>query len=289
VAAINTAWDETAPAGGDALSAGDDSIRAFKLSLRERLRNGGHNMPITSPTTVEADGRHSCGEAFDAGSAVSLAGEFYIYAADLTTAVATFRDSTAATPSELFLGGNKLRTTGNVTAATLTLSGNATIGGTLAVTSTVTFSAAVTFNAAATFNAAETFSAGLTVTGGSLDVETGQFSGTTTSVASGTVAVTSGMRVILANLTGNAILTLPAAASSSGRELWVTIASSDLTSRTLTIDPNGSESIDGVTGGNPTLVLRPKGSGSTDAYKAVHIICDGTAWFIVGANTASSV
>ena len=85
------------------------------------------------------------------------------------------------------------------------------------------------------------------------------------------------MRSIFANLTGNATLTLPAVASSSGRELWITVATSDTTARTLTIDPNAAELIDG----SATIIVRPQGNGISNAYRAVHIQCDGAAWYIL--------
>ncbi len=37
--AYTNAWDETAPAGTDAIAAGDDEIRQFKLDIRERLNS----------------------------------------------------------------------------------------------------------------------------------------------------------------------------------------------------------------------------------------------------------
>jgi len=37
--AYTNAWDETAPAGTDAISSGDDEIRQFKLDIRERLNS----------------------------------------------------------------------------------------------------------------------------------------------------------------------------------------------------------------------------------------------------------
>jgi len=143
MAAVTRTWNDASPAGTDNIQEGDDAIRNFKTALVERLRNGGHRMPdIASGATVFTDdGRHSCGESLAAGSA-ELAGEFNIYAADGTTVIATFRDSTAAgaiasTP-ELYMGTGRLRTTGDLRAATATISGAVILQSTLAVTGAVT-------------------------------------------------------------------------------------------------------------------------------------------------------
>ena len=130
MAAIITPWDFTSPADTDPLSSGDDSIRAFKLAIMERLGNGGHTVQLYSgsPTTITTDGRHCAGAALAAGAS-ELAGEFVIYASDKSTALVTFRDSTAAAPSEVALGALKIKTTGAVNTGALTVAGALTIGG----------------------------------------------------------------------------------------------------------------------------------------------------------------
>lgn len=138
MAAIITVWEPAAPLGSEALTNGDNRITEFKQGMQERLRNGGHQWSIAGSTTDQEDGRHVCGTAFAAGDAAALAGEFYWYASDGSTVIMTLRDSTAATPSELYVGSLKIRTTGNVTAATGTFSGAVTIGGTLDVTGVTT-------------------------------------------------------------------------------------------------------------------------------------------------------
>lgn len=60
--AVTLAWDETAPGGGSALQSGDDAIRAFKQSLRERLRNGGMRWGSGGPTTNVDDGKLTAGQ-----------------------------------------------------------------------------------------------------------------------------------------------------------------------------------------------------------------------------------
>ena len=63
-------------------------------------------------------------------------------------------------------------------------------------------------------------------------------------------------------------VTLPAAASSNGRLIHIKNATSSATA--ITIDPNASETIDGVT----TLVIN-------SAYVSYTIVCDGTEWWII--------
>lgn len=53
------AWDETKPAGTDAISAGDDSIRTLKTDIRERMDNE-HSWTATGDNT---EAKHSEGSA----------------------------------------------------------------------------------------------------------------------------------------------------------------------------------------------------------------------------------
>jgi len=316
--AVTITWDPTSPAGSDALNAGDDAIRAGKTSFAERARNGGHSWDTTSgPTVTVTDGLHCCGVNFTASGSES-AHEFRIYDTDKTTTLVSFRGASfAATPSEAFFGANKVRTTGNVTAATGTFSGavstgalttstivasgivapeanntrdlgidttgawrdlfvarNAKIGGTLLVTGIATFTAVPVFSAGVTFSSLAIFSAGATMNG-TLTVNDKSFS--PISPLSTTRAVASNERVIGATLTGNITLTLPAAASSNGRELWISIISAGTSLQTVTIDGNASETIDG----NLTIDLRQ--TIGTGRYNGVHIICDGSNWTILSA------
>lgn len=95
----------------------------------------------------------------------------------------------------------------------------------------------------------------------------------TLSTPSGTVTgsytVQSGDYLILANAAGgNVTVSLPAAASSTGRTLL--IKKTDSSSNTVTIDPNGAELIDG----SATYVTAIQNL-------TVMIVCNGTAWYIV--------
>lgn len=288
MAAITVTWDPTTPAGNSNIKDGDDTVRTFKTGLVERLRNGGHQMQTAGATTDATDGRHCAGESNAAGSS-ELAGEFNIYAADTTTVIGTFRDATAATPSEWFAGSLKIRTTGNLTAATGTFSGAVTTGALTAAghikpstdaiydlgdathrirdswfTGTVTFSGAVVHNAAETFNAAVTF-AYATYTA-------------TQDIASGTTALAAGARVVFGKLTATATLTLPAMSGQAGREIFVCIATNTNDAvNTLVIDPNGTDPINNVASG--TLTLRTNAGTST---RSVHLICDPVAgWYSV--------
>lgn len=67
---------------------------------------------------------------------------------------------------------------------------------------------------------------------------------------------------------GNVVVTPPAAATRDGK--YYTIKKIDASANTVTIDPNGAETIDGAL----TLVI-------TTQYTAVKIHCDGSNWWIV--------
>lgn len=101
MAAITIVWEPATPPGSEALNNGDNRITEFKTGLSERLRNGGHQWSTLASSTDQEDGRHVCGTAFAAGATGALAGEFYIYAADGSTVIATIGDSTAASPSRI--------------------------------------------------------------------------------------------------------------------------------------------------------------------------------------------
>lgn len=92
---------------------------------------------------------------------------------------------------------------------------------------------------------------------------------------------------VLAHLSGgNHTLTLPAAASHTGRHVYVALASVDTNARTVTIDPNGSEQIGDVDGGAATTYqLGPTSVGSNIA--GVHLLCDGTRWVVMSATTVT--
>jgi hypothetical protein len=295
MAAVTLTWDPTAPAGGANIKDGDDAIRNHKTSFVQRVNNGGHAWDATGgPTVVETDGRHSAGASNTAGS-TELAGEFNIYAADKTTVIAVFRDSTAATPSELYLVANDLRTTGNVIAVDATFTGDVATG---AITPTghiipltddlydlgdathrfanAWFSGTVTFEGAVAHSAIEEFSAGIAVTGGGVVINTSSYS-TYRIVTSGTTALGAEDRVVIGKLTGNATVTLPAIATNDSRELFIALASGSFT---LSVDPSGSELINGSATPYP-LVLT-----GTGGVKAIHIICDAIGgWWILSTVT----
>jgi hypothetical protein len=73
--------------------------------------------------------------------------------------------------------------------------------------------------------------------------------------------------VILANATGGAVtVTLPAVATSEGRQLIV--KKIDASANAVTIDGAGSETIDGTTT-----------KSTTTQYALYRIVCDGTYWW----------
>jgi len=88
---------------------------------------------------------------------------------------------------------------------------------------------------------------------------------TTTSVSYSVTAIDA---FIKANATSNAItVNLPAVSTSTGRE--ITIKKIDSSANIVTLDANGSETIDGST--TKTITLQ---------YESATIVCDGTSWLI---------
>ena len=75
--------------------------------------------------------------------------------------------------------------------------------------------------------------------------------------------------LVLADATaGDILISLPPAASEKGREIIVKKISDP--PHSVTLDPNGSEEIDG----NPNATLNVKN-------QTIHIVSDGTAWWII--------
>lgn len=92
---------------------------------------------------------------------------------------------------------------------------------------------------------------------------------TPSGTVTGTYAVQSADYLILANAAGgNVTVTLPTAAASKGRTLL--IKKIDASTNTVTIDPAGTELIDG----NATY-------STAIQNLTIMIVCDGTAWYIV--------
>lgn len=88
----------------------------------------------------------------------------------------------------------------------------------------------------------------------------------------GAATVGSGTSVVLADATSAPFsVGLPAAASNDGRT--ITIKKTDASANAVTVDPNGSETIDGAT----TYSLPTQN-------KFVTVTCDGTGWQVTGAN-----
>lgn len=99
--------------------------------------------------------------------------------------------------------------------------------------------------------------------------------GPTTSKTANYTATTSDF-AILGDATGGSLtITLPAAASNTGRLYF--IKKTDSGANTVTVDGNASETIDGAT----TIVLG-------NENEAILIICNGTAWFILSRPGASN-
>jgi hypothetical protein len=82
--------------------------------------------------------------------------------------------------------------------------------------------------------------------------------------------LTTSHTVALCDATLGAItMTLPAAASSTGRRYF--IKKVDVSANAVTVDGNGAETIDG----SATAVLASQ-------YDSIEIVCDGTQWWIIG-------
>jgi hypothetical protein len=96
---------------------------------------------------------------------------------------------------------------------------------------------------------------------GSLGFETTSITGTTTLNQTHNV-------VLASDATGSFSITLPAAASNTGKTYYIKKTNSS--ANTITIDGNASETIDGAT----TLVLYVQ-------YDAVRIVCDGSNWHVI--------
>ena len=89
-----------------------------------------------------------------------------------------------------------------------------------------------------------------------------------TQTITGNATVNTNATLVLCNLSANATLTLTAVALNDGRDLY--IKRIDNTTAILTVDPDGSELIDGA---NTAEVI--------GQYEAIHIRCGASAWWIV--------
>jgi hypothetical protein len=78
-----------------------------------------------------------------------------------------------------------------------------------------------------------------------------------------------------ANMTAGRTITLPTASANTDR--LITIKKMDATAFDVTVDGEGSETIDGST----TVLL-------TDQYDAITIVCDGSNWMVVGNRETAS-
>jgi len=303
MAAVTITWDPTSPAGSTAISGGDDSIRVFKTGLVERLRNGGHQMQTAGATADTTDGRHCCGESNAAGSS-ELAGEFSVYAADKTTALYVFRDSTSAAATtagnatgEFYAGALAIRTTGILKGATVEVStllkpaatadngvqDNAIDIGvdatnrfrSLFLGSNAKIGGTLLVSGIATFTVQPVFSGGITVAT-QLYVNGGQRSAISIN-ASGPVTLTTANRINLFSvISGGYSVNLPTAGgSNAGVEFYLTITAPSAGSAfVVTIDPSGAETINGTA----TLALRRQSAG--DRYSC-HIVSDSTNWQLI--------
>ena len=93
-----------------------------------------------------------------------------------------------------------------------------------------------------------------------------------TSSATLNMTTTDGRVMILADTSSNAItINLPAAATNSGRIIYIKDKGGNAGTNNITIDPDGSETIDG----GSTVAINSN-------YGSMLILCDGTRWHIFG-------
>jgi hypothetical protein len=100
-----------------------------------------------------------------------------------------------------------------------------------------------------------------------LDVQ-GSLGLKTTAITSATTLDNTHNIVLASDASGSFTITLPAAASNTGRTYYIKKTNSS--ANAITLDGNASETIDGAT----TLVLYVQ-------YDAVRIVCDGSNWFVI--------
>lgn len=89
-----------------------------------------------------------------------------------------------------------------------------------------------------------------------------------TQTITGNATLNTNATLVLCNIAANATLTLPAAASNDGRDLYVKRLDSD--AAVLSVDGNSAELVEGVSAYD-----------ITGHYTSVHFRCDGTGWWIV--------
>jgi len=91
-------------------------------------------------------------------------------------------------------------------------------------------------------------------------------------VITATTTLGGGQHVVRIDASGGSLtINLPQASSSAGID-YILILTTDPSSNTITIDPYGTETINGLTTNTTALVSQ---------YDTVHILCDGVEWFII--------
>jgi hypothetical protein len=125
MATINDSWDTTTPAGGDAVSSGDDKIRELKRAVEERMKNLGLKWP---------SGTDAASGIFRVSSDNYVADEVSIYASDESTKQIRVTD-TAVELNDATTIDDTLDVTGNATfSSDLNCTGTLQEGGTAVVT-----------------------------------------------------------------------------------------------------------------------------------------------------------
>lgn len=280
--AITTSWTPLTPDGADSPSDGDNVIRALKSSIGDRMRHGGHEWETVAGTELGA-GRHKCLDSGDTDviAAGVLLGEFYIFAGDGTTKLFTLADSTAAAPNKLTLGSaivltanGGIVTTGTATITTLHVLGNTDLDGTLNVDGATTLKqTTIGTGGTLTCNDVATMAGGLVSTDATT-MSGNIFKGVT--AISTTYSVQTGDNTIFAS-TGSApyVITLPNAATSSGRVISIALTSGG--PGDITVKSSGG-TLDNVAAASGLIfTLDPSGSRRAATFQS-----DGTNWYTIG-------
>lgn len=105
------AWDETAPAGTDNLSSGDDEIRQLKLDMRERL-NTDHYWPSTDVT--ETGYHRAIHLPVESGDPTNVASTGIVYTKDVSAKAELFWEDEDANVLQLTAAGKLLLKEANI-------------------------------------------------------------------------------------------------------------------------------------------------------------------------------
>lgn len=230
-------WDETDPANNKNPKLGAQDIRYTKRDVRERLENGAHYMAGSGNDSD--DGKHVCGIGDSEAT-----GDFTVYEADKSTAALTVSDSTGTNADTVQLGDGAGGSNNYTLDTEVVNAQEVVVGDTLDVTGAVTLSDVLQLDDK------------LVVTRTAI-----------TQASSPYTAADS--TVIMAVLTSDAIVNLPAAADVVNRVYVISNSAESTLGASVTVTPDGSETIAGAV----SLVL--------DKGECAVIQCDISNWQVL--------